>query len=211
MSISKVTMSNFGNMKDKARAFPLKPEFATTPSQNQHLETNPVPAKNAYIWNQLGSKISQRSKRVSFVESKSMLGGHYDNVVIPSGSSISHKIMNEQIRRGTQAGFKTTLNGPVNRQVTSTVPSMNSFGSIGSDFDGTTLGHGVDPRLFNIVGSSWRAGQQTTVNPKDVSGFEKIGLHNRFVKTENKLLPARRAGLWKSGFNAIREEAKALS
>lgn len=169
-------------------------EGPTVSSVNTFIRTNPVPAKNMYRWKHGQKAVPKiRGKKEFYITAKETIDSDKNKIVLPEGHSVSRSVLEREITRGTQKGYKTCLSGPhrplpleLKANVNKETGFMSEKGS--EDKDQTP----VSNKKWNIAGSTYHGGWKDVVDNlgRDLNGRDKTSLtgFGTALKTTSKFV-----------------------
>jgi hypothetical protein len=154
-----------------------------------------------------GGKIKPkiRGQKLYYITSKETIDSDKNKIVLPNGHSVSKSVLEREITRGTQKGYKTCTFGPHRPLVKELSPNVNkNIGFMeerGSEEKTQTK---VFNEKYNIAGATYHGGWKDTVSNlgRDLNGQGKSALtgYGTYLKTNSKFIGGGGTGGRRAGY-----------
>jgi hypothetical protein len=168
-------------------------------SVNKHIRTSDVPAINRYKFDQYEGVPKVRfEKKKYYYQNKEMNNSDHATIVLPKSNNISKSVIEREITRGTQKGYKSCLSGP-HRPLNVELPP-NTGKSIGfmTERNKSVKFNKVTPEKYNIAGSTYHGGWKQVVDKlgRDLDGRDRTAMtgFGNVIKTNSKAYGSNRGG-----------------
>jgi len=175
-------------------------------SVNTYIRTNDVPAKNRYRWanGQKAKPALRFEKKEYYIEAKETIDSNFNRIVIPESRSISIPVMEREITRGTQQGYKSCVYGPHRPLIKEMGANVNkSIGFLKEQGSQKEPPRPVDSKKWNIAGATYHGGNKDVVDHlgRDLNGRHRTALtgFGTYIHTNSKFVGGSGTGGGRAG------------